>query len=233
MNGVSSAPADLNEASVDLLFNTPTREFRVVHEVSTDPLRNLSIEEATFQSLEEGRLGNTLRFWVNDMCLVRGRAKTPKYGWYREEEATRLAVPVYERSTGGGVVYHDHGNLNWSFFIRVPGKLLSPERVFRDGSAFVVEALRRNGIDAYFAPPNRIEVSGYKISGMAARSTIHTLLVHGTLLLDSNLEMLNRLCIPPQGCPPVRNIINWRNLEVAEIIDPIKSVLEDKGYKVL
>ncbi|MDG6911456.1 MAG: hypothetical protein JRN18_03835, partial [Nitrososphaerota archaeon] len=74
---------------------------------------------------------------------------------------------------------------------------------------YLVEGLLRLGVRAEFSPPNRIDVEGRKVSGLAARSTPRAVLVHGTLLLDSDLERLNRLCIPPKGCPPVANLSQW------------------------
>jgi lipoate-protein ligase A len=230
MNGESSVQVELSSSSFWSALET-SLEFHIIQASITNPAQNLKEEEEIFEKVERGRLGNTARFWVNDKCLVKGRARTSKYGWYREEEALRLGIPVYERTTGGGVVYHDLGNLNWSFFVRIPGRLLSPERVFREGSAFVVVALKKIGIDAYFAPPNRIEVSGYKVSGMAARSTINTLLVHGTLLLNSDLNMLNRLCIPPEGCPPVRNLNEWAKFDIEQFVESVRSEMVHSGFK--
>jgi len=79
----------------------------------------------------------------------------------------------------------------------------------------VIDALRSGGFDARFSPPNRIDVSGRKVSGMAAKSTRAAHLVHGTLLIDANLERLNSLCVAPLGCPPVANLKDW-NAQVDE-----------------
>jgi lipoate-protein ligase A len=68
---------------------------------------------------------------------------------------------------------------------------------------------------------------------MAARSTAHTLLVHGTLLLDSDLERLNALCIPPAGCPPVSNVNEWaKDIDSERVVRAVSGVLENSGYRV-
>ena len=200
---------------------------------ATDPEVNLRREAEIFEQVDGGRLPEVVRFWVNSTCLVRGPARSPRYGWYDEGLAEKMGVPVFTRSSGGGVVYHDEGNLNWSFFLRTPGAFLSPTEAFRLGSRHIIDALAGLGIGANFSPPNRIDVSGWKVSGMAARSTRSTLLVHGTLLLNSDLEKLNRLCIPPPGCPPVANISKWmKGIDADTTIEAVIGKLTGAGFHV-
>ena len=100
-------------------------------------------------------------------------------------------------------------------------------------SRYVTSALLALGVRAHFSPPNRIDVSERKVSGMAARSTRRTLLVHGTLLLNSDLKRLNELCIPPNGCPPVANLVDFSssiNKEV--IISAVAECLKDSQFIV-
>jgi lipoate-protein ligase A len=207
------------------------REITVHFDKTRDPLVNLKRETELFAGVDSGALPECLRFWVNSPCLVRGRAKNANYGWYNAELAAQLGVPVIERSTGGGVVYHDEGNLNWSFFFRTSGGFLSPTTSFDQASKYIIAALGRLGIQAKFSPPNRIDVFNRKVSGMAARSTIHAFLVHGTLLLNSDLEKLNRLCIPPPGCPPVSNLCEWApNVDAPAVVRAVVDVLTDSGF---
>lgn len=193
-------------------------KLRVMVSRGRDPVKNLAREDALFRLVEKkGR--ELVRLWIDTECLVRGKAKNPRYGWYDEQLARRWRVKVIERRTGGGVVYHDEGNLNWSFFLKNSGRLLSPSQMFEEASRHVIGALGELGVPAQFAPPNRIDVHGRKVSGMAARSTSRYRLVHGTLLIDSNLERLNRLCIPPDGCPPVANVREFaRRVEVPDVV---------------
>ena len=198
-----------------------------------DPVTNLHRESEIFRAVDDGRLPECARFWVNSQCLVRGKARNPRYGWYNEELAKDMGVQVIERESGGGVVYHDEGNLNWSFFLKINGSFLSPTAAFDQASKFVVPALGRLGVKAGFSPPNRIDVSGYKVSGMAARSTVRTLLVHGTLLLNADLDKLNRLCIPPPGCPPVSNLRRWsKNIDEQAVKQKISDILVQSGFSL-
>lgn len=209
------------------------REINVHVDGTRDPARNLVREEKIFDLVDRGEIPETVRLWTNTECLVRGRVKHPKYGWYREDLARRLNVPVFERSTGGGVVYHDIGNLNWSFFLRTDGSFLSPTAAFGRASRFILVSLSRLGIRASFAPPNRIDVASRKVSGMAARSTVHTLLVHGTLLLNSDLEKLNMLCIPPRDSPPVANLSEWvPGIDADDVAEVLPRVLGGEGFDV-
>jgi lipoate-protein ligase A len=215
--------------SVDVLKG----ELLVYFDKTRDPVRNLSREEELFRKVESRDLPELVRFWVNSECLVRGRVRNARYGWYDENLAREMGTKVVERSTGGGAVYHDEGNLNWSFFLRNNGSFLSPTAMFSRASSYIVRALGKLGVEARFAPPNRIDVSDHKVSGMAARSTSRALLVHGTLLLNSNLERLNMLCIPPQGCPPVANVSEWANgVDASSVVGAVATVLKDSGYRV-
>ena len=205
---------------------------RIIFDGGRDPTNNLALEEDLFGKFEDGGT-EIVRFWVDSECLVRGRARNPKYGWYDEDLARRWQIRVLERSTGGGVVYHDEGNLNWSFFLRNTGRLLSPTQMFEGASKCVIGALGELGVKADFAPPNRIDVGGFKVSGMAARSTPTARLVHGTLLVDSDLEKLNRLCLPPDGCPPVANIRRWAgSVGVVDVVRAFVKTFRAEGARI-
>ena len=176
----------------------------------TDPERNLALEDELLREVELGARPATFRLWVNEPCLVRGPNRARTNGWYHEDRARERGVRVLTRTSGGGCVYHDHGNLNWSFYLpRVEG-WVGAARLFRPCAGLVVDALRALGVAAEFAPPNRIDAAGWKISGLAARATQGASLVHGTLLVATDLELLNALCIPPPGCPPVANLAELR-----------------------
>jgi lipoate-protein ligase A len=210
-----------------------TRSISTIIEKSHNPIKNLAREELLFRQVDGRSLPEVVRFWVNSECLVKGKARNPRYGWYHEKLAEELGVPVLERSTGGGVVYHDEGNLNWSFYFGTEGAFLSPTTLFRRGSNYLIKALWNLGVEAVFSPPNRIDVRGRKVSGMAARSTKKTALVHGTLLLSSDLDKLNRLCIPPLGSPPVANLTEWkRDIGALEVMEEVLAVLRESGFSV-
>lgn len=218
---------------VDALLRSNVRELQVVVSGSRDPAVNLSLESYLFERVERGESSDTLLFYVDSPCLVRGRTKSPTYGWYNEELAQRLGISVYTRITGGGVVYHDEGNLNWCFIVGVKDCFLAPKKVFQEGSKYIVESLNKLGLEAYYSPPNRIDLDGSKISGMAAYSSGRTLLVHGTLLIDTDLELLNQLCIPPPGCPKVVNIGDYAQIQAADLVKIVFETLVGGGFRLL
>lgn len=171
----------------------------------TDPQANLALEDALLLEVDAGA-HETLRLWVNDECLVRGPNRSSRSGWHREERAAELGVRILERTTGGGTVYHDPGNLNWSFYLRRTAQYVGAGGLFRSCADWIIAALRPLGIEAAFAAPNRIDVGGFKVSGISARAGLEAVLVHGTLLVSSDLDRLNALCIYPPGCPPAQNL---------------------------
>jgi lipoate-protein ligase A len=153
---------------------------------------------------------------------VRGPNRSDRSGWHHPERAAELGVPILERTTGGGTVYHDAGNLNWSFYLRRDAGWFGARAWFRACANVVTDALATLGIAAAFTPPNRIDVGGRKVSGLAARGSLAAVLVHGTLLVASDLARLNALCIYPPGCPPVTNLAAVRpGLTVAAVRDAI------------
>jgi lipoate-protein ligase A len=211
----------------------PKSELLVYFDQGRDPVANFRREEELFRQVEARELPELARFWIDSECLVRGKAKSSKYGWYHEHLAAEMGVPVLVRSTGGGVVYHDEGNLNWSFYYRNEGAIVSPTSLFARGSEPIIKALGGLGVRARFSPPNRIDVGGRKVSGLAARSTSGAVLVHGTLLLRADLERLNRLCIPPPGCPPVANLDGWiPEIQPLQVVRAVVEALKDSGSEV-
>lgn len=201
-----------------------------------DPCVNLWLEDKILEYVAENtEITTIVRFWRNTECLVAGPRRSSHYGWYREEAAERMGVKIFTRSTAGGVVFHDLGNLNWSFYVKT-GKtsFVSPISFFKSAAYLVCSVLRRFDVNANFTPPNRIDVDGYKVSGMAAHLTYNAALIHGTLLFNTNLKKLNELCIPPSGCPPVTNLceINQK-LTMQNFISHFCTYLRSQDYKVM
>ena len=149
-----------------------------------DPPLNLALEESL---LERGfGSGSAVLFYINDPCVVVGRNQNP---WV--EVSAGCGLPVLRRVSGGGAVYHDRGNLNWS--ILVPRSLHDREAEL----AMVVGALRKLGVDAETGPRGGLFVAsdgpwkGAKLSGTARRLTAARVLHHGTLLVGADLGRLS------------------------------------------
>ena len=147
----------------------------------TDPRRNLALEEACLRNLDLS--DDFLLFYVNEPSIIIGRHQNTI-----EESNTAYVeenkVHVVRRVSGGGAVYHDFGNLNFSFLNRFdPTGVLN----FRNFTEPVIRALNRIGVPAQLTGRNDIVADGRKISGNAQFSTSKGMVTHGTLLFDTDL----------------------------------------------
>ena len=162
-----------------------------LHLDSTDPATNLAMEEALLHVLHEGGPGYFL-LWRNAPSILLGRNQNALEEINRNE-VTRRNLAVVRRSTGGGAVYHDLGNLNFSFLEFQKG-ILSVD--FARYLAPVQRALRRAGVEATLSGRNDLEVQGRKISGSAQRLAENRVLHHGTLLVQADFEAMTRALQP-------------------------------------
>lgn len=150
---------------------------------SVDPFYNLAFEEYI---LCHRRKGNYLILWQNENTIVVGRYQNTK----AEIDAAFVEahnIHVVRRATGGGAVYHDLGNLNYSFITDVE----SAEQITKEKFITpIVSALQELGLSAEASGRNDILVDGRKVSGTAQRLEKGRLLHHGTLLFDADLTVL-------------------------------------------
>lgn len=149
---------------------------------STDPYYNLAFEEYVLKNRTEGAY---LILWQNDRAVVVGRNQNTAAEIDRAF-AERHGIRIVRRETGGGAVYHDLGNLNYSFIADMDG---SAEACKRRLAAPVVDALRTLGLDASATGRNDILVDDCKVSGTAQRIYRKRMLHHGTLLFDADVSM--------------------------------------------
>lgn len=150
---------------------------------SQDPYYNLAFEETVLRRRTEGEY---LILWQNANTVVVGQnqntAEEIDPDFVREHH-----IRVVRRSTGGGAVYHDLGNLNYSFIADAgQAEKLTMERFTRP----VVAALRGLGLEAEASGRNDILVEGRKVSGTAQRLLGGRILYHGCLLFDADPSMV-------------------------------------------
>ena len=155
----------------------------VVRSENPDPFHNLAVEEYLLGQVE--RHGFILYLWTNRNCVIVGKNQNP----WTECSLSSMDdenVLLVRRLSGGGAVFHDHGNLNYSFIL--------PRTHYHTGRQFeiILGALHRLGIRAERNNGNSLAVNNGKISGNAFYLRGNAALHHGTLLIEADLEKMNR-----------------------------------------
>lgn len=153
---------------------------------SMDPAWNLALEQFVFDQL--GPREDCFMLWQNDRTIVVG-----KYQNVLEEINSTYVkehgITVVRRLSGGGAVYHDRGNLNFTFVARdCQGGMI-------DFSSFcrpVVDALREMGVPAQINGRNDMTIGDKKFSGNAQYLRQGRVMHHGTLMFDSDLEAVGQ-----------------------------------------
>lgn len=158
---------------------------------STDPSFNLAVEEALFASTDE-KSEPLFMLWQNAPSIIIGCHQNALQEINSHEVEARN-LPVVRRSTGGGAVYHDLGNLNFSFLEYRQGVR---QTAFKRYLEPIVRGLARCGVEAVIKGRNDLEVQGRKISGSAQRISQGRVLHHGTLLVDADFEAMTRALTP-------------------------------------
>ena len=155
---------------------------------SLDPTYNLALEQHLFDTLTPDMPGWFL-LWQNGPSIIVGRHQNTVQE-VNQELIRRFDLPVVRRVTGGGAVYHDTGNLNFSFLqphARNSGNAPLDFALFLRP---IVEALADVGVQAAFSSRNDLTVDGRKVSGSAQLRRPHGVLHHGTLLVNLDMDML-------------------------------------------
>lgn len=153
---------------------------------STDPCYNLAFEQYILENKAEG---DWLILWQNRSTVVVG-CNQNAWAEVNAEYVRAHDVTVVRRMTGGGAVYHDMGNLNYSFISDAGcGAEISIAHFTRP----VCEALISMGIPAETSGRNDILVNGRKVSGVAQRLFSRRILHHGTLLFDSDAQAISEV----------------------------------------
>lgn len=161
---------------------------------TTDPAANLALEEALWESVTE-ESGDWFLLWRNAPCVVVGRHQNTVEEVNMAEIGARR-LDVVRRNTGGGAVYHDLGNLNFSFVSWKP----SVRQVdFAAWLGPVAKALEDLGVPARIRGRNDLEAFGRKISGSAQAIRRGRVLHHGTLMVNLDFEAMTRALHPDPG----------------------------------
>ena len=180
----------------------------IVRTARRDPWRALAVEDYL---QDRGGEEPVLFLYRNDPVIVVGKNQNP---WAEADvaAAAEMGVPFARRSSGGGAVVHDPGNLNYAFI--VPRTGFEPARQF----GIVLRALARFGIHARVEGRTALFADGRKISGNAFCLRGRTALHHGTLLVSADLDRIRRLL----GRPSIADrghAVPSRPAEVVNLMD--------------
>ncbi|GAA4859123.1 lipoate--protein ligase LplJ [Paenibacillus vulneris] len=192
----------------------------------TDPALNLALEEYALRNLPIEN--DYLLFYINEPSIIIGKNQNTTEEVNREYVEAN-GVHVVRRLSGGGAVYHDLGNLNFSFITRDDGKSFSNYRKFTEP---VVQALHQLGVEAELSGRNDIQVGERKVSGNAQFSTRGRMFTHGTLMLNSQIENVvsalnvNPLKIQSKGFKSVRS----RVANISEFLREPMTITEFRQY---
>lgn len=184
------------------------------------PAYNMAMEDLIINYLPED---DYLTFYIHDPSIIIGRHQNTLEE-INEEYVREKGIHVQRRLSGGGAVYHDHGNLNFSFIVRGSRDDVNHFDVL---TLPVIKTLEKLGVKAELSGRNDILIDGKKFSGNAQYFHNGRLLQHGTIMLNSEMsELAHALKVKPikiesKGVKSVRS-------RVTNIMD----YLEDKTLTV-
>jgi len=170
--------------------------WRLVDSGLVRPAESAAIDEAVLEAHSEGLAGNTLHFY-------RRSQPTVSLGYFQKvqeavnlEECDRRGVALVRRKSGGSSIYTDPGQLIYGLVVRekdLPGE---HAEAFRVVCSALARAISSFGVSASYRPMNDVEVGGRKVSGNAQLRRKGSVLIHGTVLLDTSLETMDAVLRP-------------------------------------
>ena len=198
----------------------------------TDAEHNISFEEKIFEEFSGDE--EFFMLWRNDKSVIVGSHQVIENEV--DLEFARLHnIKVIRRKTGGGAVYHDLGNVNFTYI----SKRVDEFGNFLVFAEPILKFLRSKGVDAQHIKKNDIGIDGKKISGNAQRIKNGYILHHGTLMFDVDIEMLEKVLTPApiklssKGIKSVRsrvcNISEYLPMGRDEFWEEICSYFKTKG----
>ncbi len=191
----------------------------------TDPRINLAIEEYAVKNLDINE--TYLLFYINEPSIIIGKNQNT-IEEINTEYVEKNGIHVVRRVSGGGAVYHDLGNLNFSFITKDDGDSFHNFKKFTEP---VVEALRKMGVNAELSGRNDLMAEGKKISGNAQFSTKGRMFSHGTLMFNSEIDhvvsalKVRKDKIESKGIKSIRS----RVANISEFMDEKMSIEEFKS----
>ncbi|NLU36442.1 MAG: lipoate--protein ligase [Clostridiales bacterium] len=205
---------------------------------SKDSHFNLALEEYVFYNFDPNE--EYVILWQNEPSVIIGRNQNT----IEEINAKFIKehnINVVRRMSGGGAVYHDLGNLNYTFIVNSDKDVISNFKKFTEP---IVSALAKLGVKAEFSGRNDITIDGKKFSGNAQHYANNRLLHHGTILFNSDLAVVQEALnvkidkLKSKGVKSVRSRVTnvypylKEKITIEEFKDTLlKFILNDENYK--
>ncbi len=153
--------------------------------------KNIAGEEYFLSTFDD----DIFYLYINSPSIIIGKNQNA-YSEINQKYVTDNDIFVVRRLSGGGAVYHDSGNLNFSFIVKNDNRDI--QLIFHDYAKPILAALHELGVDACFSGRNDLVVGDKKISGNAQYRSSDKILQHGTLLFNSDLTAIaNALNVSP------------------------------------
>ncbi|KXG78404.1 Lipoate-protein ligase LplJ [Fervidicola ferrireducens] len=159
-----------------------------IYNKSTNPYFNLAAEEYLLKEFEE----EIFMLWRNGPSVIIGKNQNA-LAEIDVDYVKRNNIPVVRRLSGGGAVFHDLGNLNFTFIVNED---ISNFADFKKFTEPIIEVLRKLSVNAEFSGRNDITIDGKKISGNAQYCYKNRILHHGTLLFSASIRDLSAALRP-------------------------------------
>lgn len=164
---------------------------RIIVNSNTNPYFNLATEEYLFKYADE----DIFMLWQDEPCIVVGKNQNTLQE-INYDYVTANNLPVVRRLSGGGAVFHDLGNINFTFIQSGASHLFNDFKTF---TLPIIEVLQRLGVAAEFSGRNDLLIDGRKFSGNAQYRQKDRVLHHGTLLFASEIQDLSQALKPKEA----------------------------------
>ena len=191
---------------------------RYIKNLENDPYYNMAFDEYCLESLP---IDEPVFFlWRNRPAVIVG---------FNQEVNTEVnldylkanGIDLVRRVTGGGAVYHDLGNLNYT----IVGRSENLERDYPEYAGILMKALQSLGVPATLSGRNDILVEGKKVSGFAKRVCKNRLMVHGTLMYKVDVDVLTHVLQPSSTKLQSKGVSSVRS-RVANLCDYLPEITD-------